>query len=57
MVSTENNNGIFMQAAVFQDFQDSTDAIVNVADSAIICSPSSFDLIFREVDIPKVAYL
>ena len=57
MVATKNDNGVVLQIAIFEYLQQPADAVIDVADCAIIRSSSSFDLVFGDILVPEIADL
>jgi len=57
MVSAEDDNSVVIETAPFQDVKQLANAIIDVADSAIVCAPRPLDLLIAEILIPEVANL
>lgn len=57
MVPAEDNDGIVIQPASLQCVQKPADAVIHVADSAIVCPPSPLNLLITELDVPEIADL
>ena len=55
MVTTEDDNRIVIQPALLQHVQQPPDAVINVADGAIIRAPCPLDLLVAEILVPEIA--
>lgn len=57
VVTAEDNDGVMVETALLQCRKNAPNAVVDVANSAIIRPSCAFDLVVGEVFIPKVAHL
>jgi hypothetical protein len=57
VVSTEDDDSVIVQLAVFNHAEKLANAVIDVADGAIVCPPSPLDLFVGKVLVPEVAHL
>jgi hypothetical protein len=57
MVTAEDDDGVLVQTAPLEHVKELADAVVDVADSAIVRPPRPLDLLVAELGVPQVADL
>jgi len=57
MIAAEDHDGVFVEFTLLQDVEELTDAVVDVADGAVVGAPGPLDLLLRKVLVPQVADL
>jgi hypothetical protein len=57
VVAAEDDDGVLVQAAPLEHVEQLADAVVDVADGAVVGAPGPLDLLVAELGVPEVADL
>jgi len=57
VVTTEDNDGVIIKSAILENIKELSNTIVYIADSAVISSPRTPNLLVTEILTPEIANL